>query len=139
MLPEPEPPVPHYLVIHHHEDYTFLVDLVRRSVARADSGDRRYTFELAHQLKRVLADLEAASTEPVPIHLIPPDEPSPPPKPKRLATPSFEPHLCPEHPKYAAKRAPRTPCRHCWDAYARLNPTRADHARAKFRRKSRST
>ena len=48
------------------------------------------------------------------------------------------PVFCKEHPTYGAKRAPRTDCKTCWEAYKRLNPTLWAPARRKFERTQRA-
>lgn len=53
-------------------------------------------------------------------------------KPK--AKPAESHDLCATHPKYGAKRAPKTPCKGCWAAYKKLNPLSYDLAKRKFER-----
>lgn len=55
-------------------------------------------------------------------------------KPRKKADDEYVPKLCKEHPKYGARRPPRTPCEGCWDAYGSMNPMAVSAARRKFER-----
>lgn len=64
-----------------------------------------------------------------------------PPKPTRAPRGSKkmeEPNLCPTHPKYGARRSPRTDCAGCWAAYEKYSGVgQAQLARRNFERKNR--
>lgn len=62
-----------------------------------------------------------------------------PPKVKSSKAQDFVPGFCDAHPKYGAKRPPRTDCTGCWEAYKTYNPLAYDQARRKYERVSNSS
>lgn len=110
------------------EAATWLYQSITKTLGRVHDAQAEYSAELTFLLEDLLNTLHEATQHP--------EAPKPPKKLPKAAPPPT--NYCSAHPKYQAKRSPKTECETCWAVYTRLNPTLAALARRRHDRNVRT-
>lgn len=132
--------MPHFVKIDNSDDFQWLKTFINNWHVRCEDNvsayvEHREKFQRLHEAfeNAKLAEAVKVINETQPVEEV---------KPKRTRKPEAQrvmetPNYCKDHPKYGAKRPPRTDCQGCWGAYEKYSGKyAAKQARLKFDRRT---
>lgn len=123
------------------EDYVWLRGVIERAHAKS-WNNAQYLHEVQFLIKRVAEQIDNAEEVRDAVDDVVEIVVETPKRRKRTSAKKVKTSkallYCETHAHYTAQRSPRTDCPQCWDAYTKLNPTKAPAARRKFERAQRA-